>query len=219
MIRSGPPGSAGVPPACTPVAHRSVSLRCGTRPPCRRQRHGLGQSWVLAPLPLEPGGGDSRGCARPCAGGTPALPGGLHPPTSSQPRNSIGIRVHSSFVFEKDRQFLPRMICPAGQGRHLFETKEKSDPRRDTKRDGSAASAGPRPGKPARAHLRSKSDGKWPTRERGRPARMHSRCAPLSFPAMWHPATLPAVTAWARTKLGPGAVARRAGGGPSLRDL
>ena len=27
----GPPGSAGVPPACTPVTCRSVSLRCGTR--------------------------------------------------------------------------------------------------------------------------------------------------------------------------------------------
>jgi len=26
-----------------------------------------------------PGGGDGRGCARTCAGGTPALPGGLHP--------------------------------------------------------------------------------------------------------------------------------------------
>ena len=33
-------------------------------------------------------------------------------------------------------------------------------------------------------------------RERGRPARMHSRWVPLSFPAMWHPATLPAEPAW-----------------------
>ena len=31
-----------------------------------------------------------------------------------------------------------------------------------------------------------------PTRERGRPARMLSRCVPLSLPAMRHPATLPA---------------------------
>ena len=49
------------------------------------------------------------------------------------------------------------------------------------------------------------------TRERGRPARMLSRCVPLSFPAMRHPATLPAGTAWARPKQGPGAVAGRAG--------
>ena len=39
--------------------------------------------------------------------------------------------------------------------------------------------------------------GRGPTRERGRPARMHSRSVPLSFPAMWLPATLPASTTWA----------------------
>ena len=95
-----PPGSAGVPPACTPVACRSVSLRFGTRPPCRRERHGLGRSRVLAPLPVDPRGGDSRSCARTGAGGTPALPGGLHPLTSSHQRSSIGIRVHSCpFMF------------------------------------------------------------------------------------------------------------------------
>ena len=49
------------------------------------------------------------------------------------------------------------------------------------------------------------------TRERGRPARMHSRCVPLSFPAIWRPATLPAGTAWARPKQSPGAVAGRPG--------
>ena len=48
------------------------------------------------------------------------------------------------------------------------------------------------------------------TRERGRPARMLSRCVPLSFPAMRHPATLPAGTARARPKQIPGAVAGRA---------
>ena len=31
--------------------------------------------------------------------------------------------------------------------------------------------------------------GGGPTRERGRPARMHSRCVPLSFPAIRRPAT------------------------------
>ena len=50
-----------------------------------------------------------------------------------------------------------------------------------------------------------------PTRERGRLARMHSRCVPLSFPAMRHPATLPAGTAWARPEQSPGAVAGRPG--------
>ena len=73
------PASAGVPPACTPVRCRSVSLRCGTRPLCRRERHGLGRGRVLALLPVEPGGGVGRGCAKTCAGGTPALPVGFIP--------------------------------------------------------------------------------------------------------------------------------------------
>ena len=34
--------------------------------------------------------------------------------------------------------------------------------------------------------------GRGAPRERGRPARMHSRCVPLRFPAMRHPATPPA---------------------------
>ena len=70
---------------------------------------------------------------------------------------------------------------------------------------------GLRPPKPARAPLRSKSDGRGATRERGRPARMLSRCVPLSFPAMRLPATLPAGTAWARPKQSPGPVAGRPG--------
>ena len=72
----GPPGSAGVPPACTAVACRSVSLGCGTRPPSRRERHRPGRSGVPAPLPVELRGGVGRGGAKTRAGGTPALPGG-----------------------------------------------------------------------------------------------------------------------------------------------
>ena len=110
-----------------------------------------------------------------------------------------------------------------GRGPDLSETnekrqKKKSDPRRGTKDHEGPPSVtalphrhGLRPGKPARAPLRRKSDGRRRTRERGRPARMLFRCVPLSFPAMRHPATLPAGTAWARSKQGPGAVAGRAG--------
>ena len=54
--------------------------------------------------------------------------------------------------------------------------------------------------KPARSPSSHKSDGSRSTRERGRPARMLSRCVLLSFPAMAHPATLPAETACARPK-------------------
>ena len=127
-----PPGSAGVPPACYPVACRSVSPRCGTRPPCRRARHGAGRSRVLAPLPIGPDEADGPSCAKTCAGGTPALPGGLQPVTSSQQRRPIGIGAYSSFVVNNNRWFLPPMICPAGQ--RLSETTEKRVIHEDTRR-------------------------------------------------------------------------------------
>ena len=82
-----PPGSAGVPPACCPFGCRSVSLRCCSRPPCRREPHGPGRSRGRAPLPVDSGGGDGRSCGRICAGGTPALPGGLPPMTGSHQRD------------------------------------------------------------------------------------------------------------------------------------
>ena len=109
-----PPGRAGVPPACTAAASRSVSLRCRTRPPCRRERQGLGRSSVLTPLPVESGGGNERGRGKTCAGGTPALPGGLQPLTSSQQSRSIAICVHSWFLINDPPQFLPPMIRTAG---------------------------------------------------------------------------------------------------------
>ena len=122
------PGSAGVPPACCPFGCRSVSLRCCSRPPCRREPHGPGRSRGRAPLPVDSGGGDGRSCGRICAGGTPALPGGLPPMTWSHQRDKsaeafwrqlslkevhqssclfVFIRVHSWFVFINHRPFFP----------------------------------------------------------------------------------------------------------------
>ena len=86
-IGTPPPGSAGVPPACCPFGCRSVSLRCCSRPPCRREPHGPGRSRGRAPLPVDSGGGDGRSCGRICAGGTPALPSGLPPMTGSHQRD------------------------------------------------------------------------------------------------------------------------------------
>ena len=85
--RDDTPGSAGVPPACCSFGCRSVSLRCCSRPPCRREPHGPGRSRGRAPLPVDSGGGDGRSCGRICAGGTPALPGGLPPMTGSHQRD------------------------------------------------------------------------------------------------------------------------------------
>ena len=80
----------------------------------------------MAPFPVDPSGGDGRGCAKLCAGGTPALPENHHPMTSSHPGHQIAeafwrplwlkqahlssglfvfIRVHSWFVFINDRLF------------------------------------------------------------------------------------------------------------------
>ena len=60
MGRDAPPGSAGVPPAYSAVASRSVSLRCSTRLPCRRERR-------------------RPDCAETNAGEMPALQGGFRP--------------------------------------------------------------------------------------------------------------------------------------------
>ena len=80
----------------------------------------------MAPFPVDPSGGDGRGCARLGAGGTPALPGSHHPMTSSHQGHQIAdafryrlslrevhlssglfvsIRVHSWFVFINDQPF------------------------------------------------------------------------------------------------------------------
>ena len=94
----------------------------------------------MAPFPVDPSGGDGPGCAKLGAGGTPALPGSLHPMTSSHQGHQIAeafwrrlwlkrahlpsglfvfIRVHSWFVFTKRSAVFPRMIRPSGRGPNL----------------------------------------------------------------------------------------------------
>ena len=122
--RDDTPGSAGVPPACCPLGCRSVSLRCCSRPPCRREPHGPGRSRGRAPLPVDSGGGDGRSCGRICAGGTPALPGGLPPMTGSHQRDKsaeafwrqLSLKeVHQSSCL-KQNLFHSRMIRPVVGG-------------------------------------------------------------------------------------------------------
>ena len=48
-------------------------------PPCGREPHRPGRRKAMASFPVDPSGGDGRGCGRLCAGGTPALPGSRHP--------------------------------------------------------------------------------------------------------------------------------------------
>ena len=103
-----------------------LSFPAMLQPPCRREPHGPGRSRGRAPLPVDSGGGDGRSCGRICAGGTPALPGGLPPMTGSHQRDKsaeafwyrlslkqvhlssglfVFIRVHWWFVFMNDRPF------------------------------------------------------------------------------------------------------------------
>ena len=72
---------------------RMLSLRLPLSFPAMLQPTALpaGTAWArpkqAAPLPVDSGGGDGRSCERICAGGTPALPGGLPPMTGSHQRD------------------------------------------------------------------------------------------------------------------------------------
>ena len=136
--RDDTPGSAGVPPACSPLGCRSVSLRCCSRPPCRREPHGPGRSRGRAPLPVDSDGGDGRSCGRICAGGTPALPGGLPPMTGSHQRDKsaqafwrqLSLKeVHQSSCL-KQNLFHSRMIRPVlgGGGPTCLKQIQKERP-------------------------------------------------------------------------------------------
>ena len=122
-IGTTPPGSAGVPPACCPFGCRSVSLRCCSRPPCRREPHGPGRSRGRAPLPVDSGGGDGRSCGRYLCGRDARAPGWASShdrvtPTGQECRSILApvvveggpsvlvtIRVHWWFVFIDERLF------------------------------------------------------------------------------------------------------------------
>ena len=92
----------------------------------------------MRPFRVDPSGGDGRGRAKLCAGGTPALPGSHHPMTSSYQGHKIAeafwyrlclkqvhlssglfvfIRVHSWFVFINDRLFFLERSGRQGGGR------------------------------------------------------------------------------------------------------
>ena len=113
--------------------------------------------------------------------------------------------------------FQPRMICPAGQGPHLLIVSLLSCMIRPVRRGQGSRTNGSFPKGTGRLSenlptgyplLHHRDD---TTRERGRPARILSLGLSLSFPAMRHPATLPAGIAWARPKQSHGVVAVRSG--------
>ncbi len=190
VMGGGPPGSAGVPPACYAVRCRSVSLRCDARPPSWRERHGPGPSRAPASLPETTTKGTKTPFVTICAFcGEPTL-------------------------LTKSHRILKETPHRCGRtGPGLFETNAATQA-------ATACGTSSRPrdlaasARPARRRVPpsvARVMGGGVTRERGRPARMHSRSVPLSFPAMRHPATLPAGMAWARPRQRPDEVAGRAG--------
>ena len=112
MGRGAPPGSAGVPPAYSAVAFRSVSLRCSTPLVYRRERRG-------------PGCAETNGARHTSSRGSPATlslqatsqpellpckahPGGDHSVTRSQQqmgghRSSCSTRNGNTFLEEQKR--------------------------------------------------------------------------------------------------------------------
>ena len=106
------------PPLSFSAMLQAATLSAGTAAARPKESRGA--------IPVDPNGGDGRGCGRLGAGGTPALPGSLHPMTSSHPGPNFAeaswcrlslqevhlssgsfvfIGVHSWFVFINDRLF------------------------------------------------------------------------------------------------------------------
>ena len=86
-IGTTPPGARASRPHAIPWVAAQFPCDAAARPSCRWKSPGPGRSRGRAPLPVDSGGGDGRSCGRICAGGTPALPGGLSPMTGSHQRD------------------------------------------------------------------------------------------------------------------------------------
>ena len=89
VMGAGPPGSAGVPPACTPVPSRSVSLRWATRHPAGRNAMGSAEAESWSPpgaRASRPHAVPSRAAQFPGMGQPAALPAG----TAARPKRSPG---------------------------------------------------------------------------------------------------------------------------------
>ena len=99
-IGTTPPGSAGVPPASSPFACRSVSPRFGSRPPCRREPHGPGRSRAPGAVAGRSG---SRRWARLCqdlCGRDARAPGGASSHDIVTPRAQIRRSIRAPLVIE-----------------------------------------------------------------------------------------------------------------------
>ena len=119
--RRRPPGARASRPHAVPL--RAAQFPCDTAPGYPAGGNAMGSSEAESRPRCRSTRVERMGEALPALCGRDArVPGGLHPMTSSLQWRSIGLRVYSWVIFNNERQFLPPMIRPAGQGRHLQET-------------------------------------------------------------------------------------------------
>ncbi len=130
-IGTTPPGARASRPHAVPSVGAQFPRDAAADRPAGGNRMGPAEAEAGRPLPVDSGGGDGRGCGRICAGGTPALPGGLHPMTWSYQGSKIAgafrgrlwlKEVHRSSCslvvrLHEDRPFLPRRVRTPGRGR------------------------------------------------------------------------------------------------------
>ena len=82
-----PPGARASRPHAVPSVAAEFPCDVAADRPAGGNRMGPAEAEAGAPLPVDSGEGGGRSCGRICAGGTPALPGGLPPMTGSHQRD------------------------------------------------------------------------------------------------------------------------------------
>ncbi len=188
-------------------------MRCCRQPPCQREQRRPGRRRVMAPFPVDPSGGDGRGCDRLGAGGTPALPGSHHPMTSSHQGNQIADAFWWRLSLKKVYLSSCSFVCIRGSSSLAISRFSSNDPPHRGGRGPDSRANGSFPKGARRLSEKSPAGHPPPHRrygiawERGRPARILSLWLPLSISAMLQAATLWARTPSARPKESHGAVA------------
>ena len=93
-IETTPPGARASRPHAVPLAVAELQCDAAGSHPVGENSIGQAEGEAGRRSRLIPSGGDGPGCAKLGAGGTPALPGSLHPMTSSHQRATKELQKH-----------------------------------------------------------------------------------------------------------------------------
>ena len=120
------PGARASRPHATPL--RAAQFPCDAAPSHSGGGYGMGSAEAESWLRCRSSRMEelAEAVPGPVRAGRPALPGGLHPLTPSHHRSSIGIRVHSWFVFNNQGKFFSSYDLPGRAGAELVEFKPTS---------------------------------------------------------------------------------------------